>query len=212
MRFGEILLDLDGVVSDFHTSALRAHRRRDILEYGWPIPGMSLPKALGLNTEDPEWKTKFWKPIVADVDFWADVEPFPWFTELIQMLKQFTGPHGVIICTGPASGTAREKVEKMRWLSKHGINLEVRFEADKYKLAKPNSLLIDDWDKQVNEFRAAGGYGLLFPQPWNDAHTHTENRLQYVLDFLNLPKEKLDALNVQELQPSLPVSGGTDQQ
>lgn len=188
MRFHEILLDLDGVCKDFYTAALAAHRRIDINIDNWPIPGASLPEVMGYDITKEGWQKDFWAPINMDPSFWQECPIFPWTHQLIEVLKEHTGPHGVVICTGPASGTAREKVEKLRWLARHEIHLEVRFEREKWKYSKPGVLLVDDWEKQVDKFVGdgnSGGMSLLFPRPWNRNYIHSAEPLKYVVDWLS---------------------------
>lgn len=43
-------------------------------------------------------------------------------------------------------------------------------QASKTLLAKPDCLLIDDKDENVEEFIAAGGDAILVPRPWNKLH------------------------------------------
>ncbi len=74
--------------------------------------------------------------------------------------------------------------QKMKWLSRYSVNLEVRFEDKKQKFARPNVLLVDDWEKQVDPFIEAGGQAILFPQPWNRNHEFASDPLKYVLDSL----------------------------
>ena len=50
--------------------------------------------------------------------------------------------------------------------------------------AKPDALLIDDCDKNIDEFITAGGRGLLVPRPWNRAHFCADRTYQVVKDFL----------------------------
>ncbi len=42
--------------------------------------------------------------------------------------------------------------------------------APKSLLAGPDTLLIDDKDENITEFRAGGGHGILVPRPWNKLH------------------------------------------
>lgn len=48
---------------------------------------------------------------------------------------------------------------------------------------EPNQILIDDRDKNVDHFIAAGGNAILFPQVWNSNHA-VQDRMKFVADEL----------------------------
>jgi len=50
-----------------------------------------------------------------------------------------------------------------------GHGPELVLTRDKSLLARPRAVLVDDSDANVDAFRAAGGAGIVFPQPWNRA-------------------------------------------
>lgn len=186
-KFQNIYLDLDGVLGDFHSAALAAHgstwRTND-----WPEPGTSWPKELPNGPPGSSEHAAFWSPILAIEDFFLTVKPFPWVHELVELCKSYVGPHSVVVLSGPASGTEREAQQKLRWLGNHGINLELKIEKEKWRYSTPGTLLIDDWEKQVDSFYSKGqGVGILFPQPWSRNHRHSTDPVAYTrwwLDFL----------------------------
>ena len=71
-----ILLDMDGVIANFHLAALHALGKERLLE-SWPIGEWSIPKVLGILEDD------FWAAINSVSDFWFRIEPYPWLHELI---------------------------------------------------------------------------------------------------------------------------------
>lgn len=54
----------------------------------------------------------------------------------------------------------------------------------KAQLAGPDTLLIDDKDENIIEFKAAGGRSILVPRPWNKLHSQAEETLQVVKNNL----------------------------
>lgn len=175
-RFSEIFLDYDGVLFDFHSNALRMHGKPELSRNNWPLPGGDLSAVLGYDNRTEEGGIKFWDHMYANPEFWKGSDPFPWLHELIDLVKQHTGPHGVTVLTAVShnAGSRRdeERAGKMHMLAVHGVHLQVKFEHQKWKCARPNTLLIDDWEQQVNPFKAHGGEAVLFPQPWNEHHVH----------------------------------------
>lgn len=61
---------------------------------------------------------------------------------------------------------------KVAWINKHLKTFANRFilTTDKSTLARPGVLLIDDNDREVERFVAAGGDAYLVPRIWNSAH------------------------------------------
>ena len=55
----------------------------------------------------------------------------------------------------------------------------------KWICARPDQLLIDDNDGNVESFRERGGQAILFPQPWNLNHRLCGDRMGYLSDELS---------------------------
>lgn len=75
---------------------------------------------------------------------------------------------------------------KELWIRKHlpFLSRQYIFAPSKKFCARPTSILIDDRDKNVDEFRAAGGQAFLLPRPWNSNHMHQENALKMLDAFI----------------------------
>lgn len=190
--FSTIYLDMDGVLADFHGSALAAHGVKETHRDQWPTPGQDLQERLGLGMHDHSSTSneRFWGPINLIQDFWINLEPFPWLKDLISLCDQYvSGTHGVVICSSPASSwNGEDKRQKLNWLDKHEIYREVKFETHKASLSKPGTLLIDDWEKQVDPFNQGEGKAILVPQPWNSNYVYSQVTLSYVqfqLEYLS---------------------------
>lgn len=54
------------------------------------------------------------------------------------------------------------------WLQRHFPNVKAVTIEEKHLLAQPGRVLIDDADKNVKAFKAAGGSAITFPRPWNE--------------------------------------------
>lgn len=170
-----ILLDMDGVVADFVTAALALHGQPDALA-AWPPGEWDMAKVLGIST------SAFWKPIdQMGADYWAGLEPYPWAAELIALIQE-SAPYAIL--SSPGLG-AEAPTGKIHWLRKHVKPnfANYLFGHQKWLCARPDQVLIDDRDKNIDQFVAAGGHGILFPQVWNSNHAITD-RLQYVRDEL----------------------------
>jgi 5'(3')-deoxyribonucleotidase len=127
-------------------------------------------------------RTQYWKVIDAQgADFWASLEPFAWFGELVALMREFAP---VTVLTSPS--LAPSFLEgKVRWLYAHFPREKGRHFSDflignqKHLLAQTGRVLIDDAEANVEAFRSAGGQAILFPQIWSENYA-IEDRLEYV--------------------------------
>lgn len=173
-----IFVDLDGVLADFVSGALKLHEREDHLE-AWPPGEFDMARALGITSG------QFWGGIDrAGACFWGELKPFPWAFELIRELRTIAP---VTIATSP-SQDPNCLAGKVQWLQRHfGRSFrDYLIGPPKYLLAAPGRVLIDDSDRNIHSFRDYGGKGILFPQPWNSNHRRTGERIEHVRAELGL--------------------------
>jgi 5'(3')-deoxyribonucleotidase len=175
-------IDMDGVLADFMGSAMRRHNRLDMLE-NYPKGVWALESHMGISASE------FWEPLKGH-DFWADLQPYPWFDYLIGLIRARFGENWWIStspCLDP--GSASGKVE---WLQRYmpgndGKTFTRYFiGTDKYHLARRGAVLIDDNETNCRKFEAFGGTAILFPAPWNCLHDLGGNPVRYVQNALDL--------------------------
>ena len=164
------------MLADFVSAALTAHHR----EYPWNsaenLGCYDIVKLLGLRDHT------FWEPM--DHSFWANLKPLDEGTALLRLLQQ--EHHEVYLSTSPALSPGCSS-GKHEWVNRILPDMWKRtfIGSSKDVFAKlPDAVLIDDCDANVDKFRSAGGIGILWPQPWNSAHTWTQGRIGYVVRFL----------------------------
>jgi 5'(3')-deoxyribonucleotidase len=170
-----IFVDLDGVLADFVQSSLALHDRSHLLEC-WPGGEWDMPKVMGIS------RGEFWRAISQQGSpFWEMLEPYPWTAELLDQLRSIAP---VTIATSPSMDPGCLD-GKVRWMQRHlGPSFrDFLIGPQKYLLARPDVVLIDDRDSNVDAFREHGGQAILFPQPWNSNH-QLEDRMAYVADQL----------------------------
>lgn len=160
----DILLDMDGVLVDFHSAALQVHRMKRLAD-NWPPGEWDMAEVMGLSDDE------FWEPL-DHYFFWRRiVRPFPgasfFYKGLCDMAR-------VTVCTVPTRNPEcmAAKFEVLRREFDYDVRLITC--PDKYLMARSTTLLVDDRDKNVDEFRAAGGHAFLFPRPWNRDHDRYE--------------------------------------
>jgi len=158
-----IYLDMDGVIGDWDTSAQKL--------FDQPLAEIS--------------KSKIWKKIDGEgFKFWADMDLYPWTEEFVQSLRWIDE---VVICSTP-SLDPRSAAGKLRWLQKlFGRNFrDYVLTPKKHLLAKKRNVLIDDKEKNTDDFSRNGGIGILFPRPWNRMRNRTEDPVAHVIEQLKL--------------------------
>lgn len=171
-----VFLDLDGVLVDFFGAALRTHGRPELID-SYPAEQYEIHEVLSIS------KTQFWKPM-SDAVWWTDLAPYPWFDELLAIVRRMPRSGGFSVATSPshAPGSAAGKVQ---WMQKH-FGREFRdymIGPQKHRLAQPGAVLIDDNDENIAKFTESGGQAILFPQPWNAMHGEhrtAEEKMRYV--------------------------------
>lgn len=167
-----ILVDLDGVHVDFCGQACKEfghihdERLPDAKEY-------FIEKRLGISPDTLWARIRHKQPC-----WWYNLPEYEWSKDLHKLVLEFTNKYWVCSSHGYMPNAAKGKVS---WVNAH-LDMPVVLTRDKWLLAKPGTVLIDDTEEQVNQFREAGGGAVLFPQPWNQAWSP---------DYINNPQVRL---------------------
>lgn len=188
-----ILLDLDGVLSDFFSEALNRLNQNFVLHM--------LPKdycKLQTFNMAEVWKItqkQFWTTLEKDDDFWCTLKPFPWATKLVDFLST---KGEITICTSPSHHPvcAKQKIEwVMYYLGLNSSNLMIG--GRKYLMARPDCVLIDDYPKNVETFKQVGGQAILVPSNWNTENLTFEKVKQAIVHsrLLKAPDTNLDSVD-----------------
>ena len=159
-----ILLDMDGTISDFLTPALgklnaRYNKNITVDDYA-KIGIFDIERAYGITSRE------FWIA-VETADFWSSLKPLPWAKELYQKLNKIAP---VTIASSPSKNPVCA-LQKTAWIKEHlGLdNTNLMLGSRKYLMANPNNLLIDDYPKNIKKFQEHGGKTICIPSSWNTA-------------------------------------------
>lgn len=173
----KIFLDLDDVLNKFTMWALRhvGCPINDDLDYSqyeraWGYDIVKAANALyslypcGGGT--PFTKDSFWSCF--DEEAWASVPPSDEFIAILCASRATVGTKNVYVLTRPIPYPGCLE-GKRQWIKRYIPVLEdnLIIGKDKFLCAKPEHLLIDDLEGNVNAWQEAGGRGILFPRPWN---------------------------------------------
>ena len=181
-----IYCDMDGTICSFAGPALermnyyRIHqfelspKQRKLLKKCGNIEEFKLEHILPWDKKNNKYVDYMFSLIRKDISFW---EHLPWIEEskeLWNYIKQYN-PY---ILTGPLDEASEEG--KKRWCERElGISRDrVIVTQDKFKYAKENTILIDDFLSYLQPFRDNGGIGILHRNT-----KHTIKQLKIILDI-----------------------------
>ena len=135
-----IYCDLDGVLVDFDT--------------GYEdLTGMTTQEA------DAKGAEFFWKPIAkAGASFWIKLKWMPDGNELWNYIKQYNPS----LLSAPSKEES-SRIGKRVWVKRNlpGVKLILANAVDKQNYSGENQILIDDRDKNIDQWRSKGGIGIL---------------------------------------------------
>lgn len=168
-----ILLDMDGVLVQWNEAVCEL-----LGKPGLVVDRFKTAECLGISN-DEMWES------IDDIgaDFWANLKPYSWTDELLELVGGFPWT----IATAYAQDETCSQ-GKHRWLNnRFGRNFEgMMIGKRKWLMAGPGRVLIDDREKNVIDFDFHGGFGILFPQPWNENRHLCDRRMEYVRDQLEM--------------------------
>lgn len=157
IRQVRIFCDLDGVLANFAdgmTAALQT-----VFGPGWTHDEDEYER-------NSKYRTKMWKALHSyQVDhggeMWYDLDPMHDANQLWTFITQY--PTEVLTAGGDPKYNAAD--QKKRWVAMHfspKVKINVTRKAvEKAALAGPNRILIDDKEKAITPWEAAGGIGVL---------------------------------------------------
>ena len=170
----KVFLDLDDVCNAFTMYALQAvgcpvnafdHHKYNP-EWGFDI----VQAANGLHPTGDFTTDSFWNLI--DRSVWANAPVSMELELLLHECKKLVGYKNVHILTTPIMDPEC-LAGKLEWIHENlppWLHRRYLMTPRKYLLAQPGALLIDDSDRNVDTFCAAGGDAILVPRPWNSLH------------------------------------------
>ena len=138
----KIYLDMDGVLTDFQAS---------------------FKKIDGRTTEqvEKEGDKSFWDHVdKGGLEFWSKM---PW-TKTGKQLWNYVKNKNVAILSSPARSLPNSIKGKYIWIGRElgSIDVNLKRAREKQELASSESILIDDLPKNIKQWKASGGHGILF--------------------------------------------------
>jgi 5'(3')-deoxyribonucleotidase len=172
-----IFLDVDGVLVNFRKGIHDAF----VKPYHYP----TLSKKWKFWDDWPEVTFEMVNA-VCTIGFWQNLEWMHDGHDILRVIFDKFSASQIYLLTTPMPNI---ESPTGKWLWVHDqipayIKRTIITQAPKFLLARPDTLLIDDKDQNIDEFVEAGGRGCLVPRPWNCAHFCTNQTIEVVKDFL----------------------------
>lgn len=172
-----VFLDLDDTLNSFTLHVLRRTFGIDVSDFDYDrFPhqvGYEIREAYHLMKPDyyPSFElAQFWDAVKREV--WATLPKSLEFNQIIQSAQALAPQDRIYILTGPTKDPdcLAGKLEWIHRVMPPWLHRQYFIGPRKQVIAKPEYLLIDDSDAQVNAWREAGGQAILVPRPWNSLH------------------------------------------
>ena len=121
-----------------------------------------------------------------DTLFWQHLDWMHDGREILRVIMGTVGLDKIYLLTTPMPNI-ESPTGKWVWVRDNlpiYLKRTIITQAPKSLLAKSNTLLIDDRDANVDDFREVGGKALLVPRSWNRAHLQANRTVEVVRELL----------------------------
>jgi hypothetical protein len=145
IKISHIYLDMDGVIADF----VKRYKEQYQME----------PR----EAEKKKEFNKFFDEFIATGQF-QTLDLMPGAMAGIEFLRKASAPTQILSSTASEERYDAISKQKLVWLQTHGITFNPIFvpgKKHKYKYATPTSIIIDDTQSVIDDWRRAGGIGIL---------------------------------------------------
>lgn len=190
-------LDMDGVICDLSLGLIKLlnkkyHKSLTIEEYALKCGKYKVEEYYELTNKD------FFEIIKKDDNFWLDLPVTSYGHELYKNLCNIAKE--VIIVTKPVYDY-KCAAQKLEWLNYHfNIKSDKVFIGAKKYLMAGNGILVDDYEKNINEFKENNGDAILIPSSWNTPNLKFDIVWESLIKELNFIEEwnKFDFSNFND--------------
>lgn len=177
-----VFLDVDGVLADW-AGGVHKHLGIDYDYTQWPYktgpPGWDWHLEVGKSFQEISE--------LCDTAFWSNLEWTHDGRDILRAILNKVEPEDVYLLTAPMPNM-ESATGKVMWVHKNLPEYSERLiitTAPKAIFAQvPNSVLIDDFSRNVREWRRAGGSAITIPRPWNWGYANTESAAEWMKGLL----------------------------
>ena len=167
-----IFIDVDCVCTDWNKSCCKLFN----YPYIFDDPKFTNKTNIVLGITDRQ----LWEKIDAEKEkFWEEMEPLPWFENLIKLVNQYDDWRFLTSPSLSSYAASGKILWFQKYFGKHFKKYIITPKENKPLLAHHN-ILIDDMDKNCEEFHKAGGYSIVFPCVHNSVSHLINERLEFI--------------------------------
>lgn len=162
-----IFLDMDGVITDFVGGVCKAFSKAN------PYPEETRDYSFWNAWPDISFKDV---DAICNQEFWHNLKWVDDGRDILQAIMDTLGLEKVYLVTRPMNNI-ESPTGKWLWIRDNlpiWLHRTIITQAPKTLLVRPDVLIIEDKDENVDEFIAAGGQGILVPRPWNRAYKQAD--------------------------------------
>lgn len=162
-----IYFDMDGVLADFDRGVRELCHR----------------EPLDQSTSTEADNDALWAAVRQVPHFYGQLEPIPGSLEMLRTLYEEIGDRCQILTGIPKPRRSIEHAgeDKVAWIHRlvsEDMQVHIVYREEKRQYCTgPQDILVDDYDKNIREWQAAGGTGILFRDP--------EQAMQEIRDIMN---------------------------
>ena len=173
----KVFIDLDGVLANFVQAACDVHGIPNPYHNPENFGNFNMAQVTGMSNN------QFWKPLQGH-SFWTNLPLHDDAHAILANVEARFRQEDIAFLTAnsrdPFSASG-----KLSWVQKHFPKYvrRVIITPAKHFIAHSETLLIDDRDKNCEDFYSEGGRCILLPRPWNSAHA--EHTLSTITQHLN---------------------------
>jgi 5'(3')-deoxyribonucleotidase len=177
-----IMMDIDGVLADFVNGMCLYHGRPNPYEGHVSEEQMAfdMETIWGMSAEE------FWRPANSML-FWERLPWMPDGRDILRIAEGAVGRDNVCLLTA-ASASPQSAAGKKAWINANLPAYRRRYligaSGAKQFCASPDTILIDDRDRNCHEFVEAGGHCIVVPRPWNCMYSEADNVVHTVDESL----------------------------
>lgn len=160
------LLDMDGVLVDLVPAVFDfwevPHEKDEYPEGVFACQDAAKVLKPGFDVPSEQ----FWGCL--SIDFWKELPKTEHCDEIMTKAVELAGLYNVFFCTFPC--TPQSAAGKMLWVEKNfpGMTSRIIMCREKWALAKPGYILVDDRCQSCRDFRHHGGDAIVVPRAWNE--------------------------------------------
>ena len=114
-------------------------------------------------------KTDAWDELDA-IEFWSEIDQYEWFDDVVEAMNLFDKRWTIMTSIPPRRvlGIRGKQLWLEKYLPKVYKKRRMAFVCGKkYLHARPDAILIDDSETEIEAFKRSGGNVIPIPQPWN---------------------------------------------